>query len=243
MGVGRVSVFDERDGARMMEEFFYIELQGDGGVFFNVKVDCQLLTIEVVVVSEVVNEASEFFFGIPVFPFECEKDVAVFPAPMELTEVGIQGMIVGVLIWFFVVCLLWDSDRKAGGPVGSGGDIREREGGASLSCVEVGVLIGKFVPFSVIRLKGKGAEKVAQSGDRKCFTLSIADRVEQERLAFVLVVDVDPDISSNERRNEDKKKEDDAHLGTSLAQKSKMEIKGILIRNFAAFYSSVGLSL
>ena len=170
-------------------------------------------------------------------------DVAGFPIPMELTEVGIQGMIVGVLIWFFVVCLLWDSDRKAGGPVGSGGDIREREGGASLSCVEVGVLIGKFVPFSVIRLKGKGAEKVAQSGDRKCFTLSIADRVEQERLAFVLVGDVDPDISSDERRNENKKKEDDTHLGTSLAQKSKMEIRGILIRNFAAFYSSGGLSL
>ena len=226
-----------------MEEFLHIELQGDGGVSFNVKVHRQLLAIEVVVVGEVVNKASEFLFGIPVFPFECEKDVAVFPAPMELTEVGIQGMIVGVLIWFFVVCLLWDADRKAGGPVGSGGDILEREGGASLSCVEVGVLIGKLVPFSVIRLKGKGAEKVAQPGDRKCFTLPIADRVEQEWLAFVLVLDVDPDISSDERRNEGEKKEGDAHLEVSLAQKSKMEIKGIPIRNFAAFYSSVGLSL
>ena len=57
------------------------------------------------------------------------------------------------------------------------------------------------------------------------------------------MLDVDPDISSNKRRNEDKKKEDDTHLGTSLAQKSKMEIRGILIRNFAAFYSSGGLSL
>ena len=99
------------------------------------------------------------------------------------------------------------------------------------------------MPFSVIRLKGKGTEKIAQSGDRKYFALPIADRVEQERLTFVLMLDVEPDISSDERRNEDEKKEGDTHLEVSLAQKSKMEIKGIPIRNFPAFYSSVGLSL
>lgn len=57
------------------------------------------------------------------------------------------------------------------------------------------------------------------------------------------MLDVDPDISSNKRRNEDKKKEGDAHLEVSLAQKSKMEMKGIPIRNFPAFHLSVGLSL
>ena len=52
------------------------------------------------------------------------------------------------------------------------------------------------------------------------------------------MLDVDPDISSDKRRNEDEKKEGDAHLEASLAQKSKMEMKGIPIRNFAAFYLS-----
>lgn len=96
MGVGRVSVFDQRDGARMMEEFLHIELQGDGGVFFNVKVNRQLLAIEVVVVSEVVNEASDLLFGIPVFPFERKKDVAGFPIPMKLAKIRIQRMVIGV---------------------------------------------------------------------------------------------------------------------------------------------------
>ena len=72
-----------------MKESLHIEFQGDSGVFFNVKVRRQLLAIEVVVVGEVVNEASEFLFGIPVFPFNCEKDVAGFPIPMKLVKIRI----------------------------------------------------------------------------------------------------------------------------------------------------------
>lgn len=134
----------------MMEEFLHIEFQGDGGVFFNVKVHRQLLAIEVVVVGEVVNEASEVLPGIPVFPFECEKDIAGFPIPMKLVKIGIQRMIIGVFGRVSVIDGLRNADRKADRFVDSGGDIFEREGGASLFCVEVGVLIGKLAPFSVI---------------------------------------------------------------------------------------------
>ena len=133
-----------------MKEFGHIEFHGDGGVLFHVKVHCQLLAIEVVVVGKVVNEASELLLGIPVFPFEREEDVAGFPIPMKLVDVRIQRMVVGEFGWVSVIDLFWNSDRKTDSLVRARWDILERKRGAPLGCVEVGVLLGKLVPVSVI---------------------------------------------------------------------------------------------
>jgi hypothetical protein len=48
-------------------------------------------------------------------------------------------------------------------------------------------------------LKGEGGKKVAQSGDGECFLFSVSDGIEEEGLALVLVLNVDTEISGDER--------------------------------------------
>ena len=131
MRVGGVPVLFEGEGAGMGEEFLEVEAEGEGGGVFDVEVGGELDAGEVVVVGEVVDEALEFFFGVAVFSFESEEDITAGPVPMEFIEIGVEGMITGVLRGVAVVGFFRNAEGEAEAFVGARGDVAESEGAAA----------------------------------------------------------------------------------------------------------------
>ncbi len=95
---------------------------------------------EVAVVREVVDEALQFFFGVAVFSFEGEEDVSAFPVPVEIVEIGVEGVVGGVLGGVSMVFFFWKADGEAKAFVSASGDFREREGVAAGCGIEEGKL-------------------------------------------------------------------------------------------------------
>ena len=71
----------------MGEEFLDVKEEAEGSGVFNAERSAELNAREVLIIGKVVDVALKLLFGIAVFPFDREENVAASPVPMEVIEV------------------------------------------------------------------------------------------------------------------------------------------------------------
>ncbi len=102
--------------------------------------------------------------------FEGEEDVAVLPSPVEVVELGIEGVVGRELVRVGVVDLGVESDGETDGGVGCRRNLAELEEGALLVVADEGdEVAGGFQPGAVSFLQRELGEEVirARRGERR----------------------------------------------------------------------------
>ena len=193
--MGGHAVAGEGERARRIQKRGEVEVEQEEGVVREVELGSEVDAGAVGVAREMIGKAGGLIHrGSAEESFQREENVTTLPVPVEVVEIRIERMIRGELGRVGVVVVGVETDVEADAAIGGfRRDVLEADGGAALSGVHPGDLVGEFEPGAVGAFEGEAAEQKTQPGDRERFAggVPVAERIKLELLAVENGADVE----------------------------------------------------
>lgn len=191
--VGGDAILGKAEWAGSAQERAEIEVEKHSRIAGEIEGDGEIDPRAAGIAGEVIDKPERRITPGAVVAFQREEDVAALPAPVEPVQVGIERIVRGEFGGIGGIVGGGEADIEAEGAIVTGGDAAEGEGGAAFLGIEESVALVGLDPATVVGLQGEAAEEIADAseGERLARAASVAEGIEEQRLALEAVLYAD----------------------------------------------------